>query len=664
MAGKKAAGNTPETPPKGGDVFAGSSSFSFDDYPMVGETIGIWRLLNGLGRGGMGEVYEAEYDFIHVLTMNYAPQDRLAIVKELEGLERSELARMASDMLGTTLSDDGRFAIKVCTARKETAGYRRFLHEADWAKRLGSHPYIVSVHAMHGSDSSVDEQSQNFQIERGKHRDVAFMVMDLARRDYDHTSTSVTEAVHIVRCIATALDHAHSCGVVHRDLKPENILGDKNHPLLTDFGIAKEVDHSHGLTRTGQIIGTLDYMSPEQATDAKRVDYRSDVYSLGIVLFEFATKGGLPYYHLSEREVALAAIRTEKEESRWPRDFLPNFPRGLEYIILKAIAHRQEERYQGMSQFISDLDKFSRGERLFFWKRVHPRRFFSYFRNAHPKVMWGLPATVLAIVLVLGLTFVPSMLDKTRKRIDTNIAKLERAAKDIRDGRQGQLTTDQQKALQVLKRDVAAYAEDYPVAAQRYYGLHTDIKQHRRLRTDFSSMERYSQSLEELQYAITRGDRNWVMSLEPGKQGLHITADTEWTLKGYGRGSVYCWLRVRTKPGFQLRIVGDKERSPVTSCQVSEKGIHVSVQNESGDILLQDGQSGRITPERMVPLDIGLLVREGDIRAKWNRKDTGRRSIQALRESDSAQVSLFLPKGTVIEVIEIWPHGPSKWLKD
>jgi serine/threonine protein kinase len=100
--------------------------------------------------------------------------------------------------------------------------------------------------------------------------------------------------VHVVRCIATALDHAHHNGVVHRDLKPENILGTVRHPLLTDFGIAKELDHSLGLTRTGQVIGTLDYMSPEQATDAKTVDHRSDIYSLGVVLYEFATQGGLP----------------------------------------------------------------------------------------------------------------------------------------------------------------------------------------------------------------------------------------------------------------------------------------------------------------------------------------------------------------------------------
>ena len=168
-------------------------------------------------------------------------------------------------MIGSPLPPDARFAVKVCSARAGTAGHRRFIQEAELAKRLGDHPYVVTVHAIHeGQDGS-----STLPIDGGKHRDVPFMVMDLAKREYDHTKLNISQAVHVIRCIATALDHAHEHGVVHRDLKPENFLGSINSPLLTDFGIAKEVDHTLGLTRTGQIIGTLDYMSPEQATDAK-----------------------------------------------------------------------------------------------------------------------------------------------------------------------------------------------------------------------------------------------------------------------------------------------------------------------------------------------------------------------------------------------------------
>lgn len=321
----------------------------------------------------MGEVYEAEYDFENLLAGRFSGERRERVQAELRQLSRSQLSKLAGETLGTPLPPEARFAIKVCNARSGTAGHRRFLQEAALATRLGDHPYIVSVHAINGGVDETGGMARRLELDRGRYRDVAFMVMDLATPRYDISRLSIGEAVHMVRCIASALDHAHAKGVVHRDLKPENILGSVAHPMLTDFGIAKEVDHEEGLTRTGQIIGTLDYMSPEQATDAKRVDHRSDIYSLGVVLYEFATRGRLPWAHKADRDSCLAAIRSPDEDPRWPREHLPDFPIALERIILKATAHRPEDRYQAMPELIADLDRFSRGEWLAFWGRVRVR---------------------------------------------------------------------------------------------------------------------------------------------------------------------------------------------------------------------------------------------------------------------------------------------------
>ena len=187
-------------------------------YPLVGETISMWRLTEGIGRGGMGEVYAAEYDFEHLFAIHF-PNGGETVRDEISRLPRAEQARLAGRILGLQLPADQQFAIKICNARSNTAGYRRFLQEAQVAHRLGDHPYIITVHWINGDDGP-DGVMQKLALDRSKHRDLAFMVMDLEKCTFDRNRLTLGESVHIVRCIATALDHAHSQGVIHRDLKP------------------------------------------------------------------------------------------------------------------------------------------------------------------------------------------------------------------------------------------------------------------------------------------------------------------------------------------------------------------------------------------------------------------------------------------------------------
>jgi serine/threonine protein kinase len=166
------------------------------------------------------------------------------------------------------------------------------------------------------------------------------------------------EAISIVERVGSALDEAHARGIVHRDLKPGNILFDRNDDaFLTDFGIVKLVEASVSYTGSG-IIGTPAYMSPEQAHGDREIDGRSDLYSLGIVLFEMLA--GKPPYQ------ADTPIRTAMRHILEPipdiRTFRPNLPPELEPIITHILAKDPDDRYTSAADLSADLRDLERGE--------------------------------------------------------------------------------------------------------------------------------------------------------------------------------------------------------------------------------------------------------------------------------------------------------------
>jgi serine/threonine protein kinase len=154
---------------------------------------------------------------------------------------------------------------------------------------------------------------------------------------------------------AEALEHAHSVGIVHRDIKPANLMVDAQGKLwITDFGLARTAPDA-GLTMTGDVLGTLRYMSPEQAL-AKHglVDHRTDVYSLGVTLYELLT--GTPAVSGKDREEILNRITLE--DSQPPRSFDASIPRDLETIVLKAMAKTPSERNVTARELADDLHRF------------------------------------------------------------------------------------------------------------------------------------------------------------------------------------------------------------------------------------------------------------------------------------------------------------------
>jgi serine/threonine protein kinase/tetratricopeptide (TPR) repeat protein len=174
---------------------------------------------------------------------------------------------------------------------------------------------------------------------------------DLHRLLLNHGKLPPVEAVEIMRQVCAALEAAHVVGVIHRDLKPQNIMQDKQGRILVmDFGLARSVQ-SEGMTQTGALVGTMEYMSPEQAMGSE-LDQRSDLFALGLIFFELLT-GKMPY----KADTALASLLKRNQERAIPAiDLDPSIPRDLSDIVGKCLERELPKRYQTVHEILEDLD--------------------------------------------------------------------------------------------------------------------------------------------------------------------------------------------------------------------------------------------------------------------------------------------------------------------
>src|SRR5947208_7428589 len=226
----------------------------------------------------------------------------------------------------------------------------RFLREVEIAARL-NHPHILALYDSGEADGLLFYVMPYVAGESLRHR--------LAREK----QLPVEEALGITRQIASALGHAHAQNVIHRDLKPENILLHEGEAMVADFGIALAVSAAAGerLTETGLAVGTPEYMSPEQALSERQLDARSDIYSLGCVLYELLA--GEPPYTGRTAQAVLAKRFADPVPA--VRRLRPTIPASVEQALMKALVTRalaldgglgEAHAVLGLLKFVCDFD--------------------------------------------------------------------------------------------------------------------------------------------------------------------------------------------------------------------------------------------------------------------------------------------------------------------
>ncbi|MFH2002353.1 MAG: serine/threonine-protein kinase, partial [Planctomycetota bacterium] len=328
-----------------------SSPENLDTF--VGQILDDYRILREIGRGGMGVVYEAE--------------------------QISLKRKVALKILPPHLSLSGQ-AIKKFQREAEAGGRQK-------------HPGIVAIYTL------------------GEHKNVHFIAQELVEggrtlADYidDQRGKPVLpygyfrEVAGLAAEVALALAHAHDSGVIHRDVKPSNILLDpEGRPKVTDFGLAL-IEDALALSRTGDFAGTPYYMSPEQAVSRRGIDHCTDMFSLGVTLYEMLTLSR-PFEGETSHEVLKRILFLEPRD---PFRVNPRVPRDLSTICLKAMEKKPGHRYASMVEIAEDLKRFLAGEPILVNPPGAVTKFIKRVRRT-PVVSGAVGIAALAVIALIVL---------------------------------------------------------------------------------------------------------------------------------------------------------------------------------------------------------------------------------------------------------------------
>jgi len=385
----------------------GAASLLESQYRILGD----YRIIREIGRGGMGIVYEAEQ-------MSLRRRVALKVLPYAAVLDERQLARFRNEALAAA-------ALKhphIVGIHDFGSDHSVYFYTMDYVEGYDVGK-LISQLRRHGLSFETNGNGFDLKMEPGSAITVDHNAPTRFASDatLSELRSEETEAVNFELSVrsardkqryyqtvarmgmqaAEALDFAHEKGILHRDIKPSNLMVDQEGQLLiADFGLAR-IDGENTLTFTGNLIGTLRYMSPEQSSGkTSNLDRRSDVYSLGVTLYEMLTLR--PIYADYDHNESL--VKRATEEPTHPRKYDRLIPVDLETIILKAIAINREDRYETTQELADDLKRFLDNEPIHARRQPITKRIWKFIQKN--KSLTALLLFSAAVLMLLGMGIV------------------------------------------------------------------------------------------------------------------------------------------------------------------------------------------------------------------------------------------------------------------
>jgi eukaryotic-like serine/threonine-protein kinase len=503
-----------------GQKSEGSSPAMTDNSPLAphplslgtGVSFGEYELLEEIGCGGMGMVYKARQRSLN----------RIVALKLL--------------LFGPHASQES---------------VKRFRAEAVATAAL-HHPNIVAIHEVG--------------LSKGQH----FLVMDFVdgpslAKLIGHQPLPAQRAAACVQAIAEAIHYAHECGILHRDLKPSNILIDANdQPRVTDFGLAKRLADSHlstpdpQLTLTGQVLGSPNYMPPEQASGQRgALSRRTDVYALGAILYHALT-GRPPFVAEGMMETVQQVLNVEPVS---PRVFNPSVPADLETVCLKCLEKEPGKRYATAQMLAEELGRFLNGQPVLARPIGRVGKTWRWCRR-NPRLALATSAAFLSLLIGLaGVTW-----QWRRAEAGELLARQRGYVSDMSLAQQALKANNPGRALELLNR----YRLSGSPLVSRLSPPAFDLR-------GFEWRYLWQQSQSEAEAVVGR--------LPSGIRSLEASADGQWLVAGSEGGAVTLWnLSTREKillsaepgiralatfsPDSRVLLFSDQSQAPVGTIAV------------------------------------------------------------------------------------------------